>query len=318
MTKSRISPHDRYIRSMMTNPKVIQEFFESNLPQEIKDKLDFDSITPQKDSFIDDKLRLQIADILFSVNFQGEPGYLYLLLEHASTPDKMLPFRMLKYMAAIMDQHLAKGKTEKLPIIYPLILYTGRKPFNYSMDLFDLFGSQRDLAKTIFTTPYQLVDLTQVPDELLKQYLWFGTAALIAKHIQDEDILPTLKEIVKILKILEEKGEEGYIYTVISYVVEAGEVGDKDAFVQTITQGLASLNEERVMTILEQFKPEIYNRGLEKGLQQGVQQGIEKGKLEALHSVAFNLLNLGINFEQVGQATGLSIKELEMLKKQLN
>src|SRR3546814_1560203 len=99
MTKSRISPHDRYIRSMMTNPKVIQEFFESNLPQEIKEVIDFSSITPRKDSFIDDKLRLQIADILFSVKFRGELGYLYLLLEHASTPDMMLPFRMLKRSA---------------------------------------------------------------------------------------------------------------------------------------------------------------------------------------------------------------------------
>ncbi|MBL0941156.1 MAG: Rpn family recombination-promoting nuclease/putative transposase [Alphaproteobacteria bacterium] len=307
MTKNHIaSPHDRFVRAIMTNPKVIQEFFETNLPQEVKDLIDFSSITPEKESFINDKLRLQIADILFSVEFQGEPGYLYLLLEHASSPDKMLPFRMLKYMISILDHHLIKTNTQKLPLIYPLVLYTGKTRFIHSMDLFELFGSQKALAKTIFTNPYHLVDLTQVSDEALKQHLWFGAAALVAKHIRDQDILPTLREVVRILKALEEKGEEGYIYTVISYVVEAGEVLDKDAFVETLTQGLASLNEERIMSILEQFKPEIYNRG------------IEKGKLEALHDVAFNLLDLGVSLEQINQATGLSVEEIKTLKRQLN
>lgn len=42
MSNNRISsPHDRFVRSIMTNPKVVQEFFETNLLQEIKDILDF-------------------------------------------------------------------------------------------------------------------------------------------------------------------------------------------------------------------------------------------------------------------------------------
>jgi hypothetical protein len=43
-------------------------------------------------------------------------------------------------------------------------------------------------------------------------------------------------------------------YTVISYVVEAGEVSDKEEFLQTIKK-LESINEEKVMTIVEQLKP---------------------------------------------------------------
>jgi hypothetical protein len=125
----------------------------------------------------------------------------------------------LKYMTAIMDHHLTKTASQKLPVIYPLILYTGEQPFKHSMDLFDLFGSEKTLAKDILTNPYQLIDLTQVSDDVLKQYLWFGTAALVAKHIQDQDILPTLREILSILKILEKEGEESYIYVRHSYAV---------------------------------------------------------------------------------------------------
>lgn len=297
MPKNRISPHDRYIRSMMSHPKVVQEFFETNLPTKVREAIDFSSIELQKDSFIDDKLRLQIADLLYSVNFQGEPGYIYLLLEHASKPDRLLPFRMLKYMVAIMEHHLTKTAAKELPVIYPLILYTGSRPFSHSMDLFDLFGKQKALAKDILKNPYHLVDLTQASDEDLKKYLWFGTAALAAKHIYDRDIFPFLEEIVKILKIIEERGENSYIYTVISYVVEAAEVSDKHKFMKTLTAGLKSIDEEKIMTIVEQLKPELYNR--------------------ALHKVALNLLKLKMSVAKISKATGLPVQEIEDLKKQI-
>ncbi|MGC8483988.1 MAG: Rpn family recombination-promoting nuclease/putative transposase, partial [Thermodesulfobium sp.] len=79
---SKIKAHDRFVRALMTKPKVIREFFDHHLPEKIKKCIDFSSIEPQKESFVDDKLRLQIADLLYSVKFNGEPGYLYILLEH--------------------------------------------------------------------------------------------------------------------------------------------------------------------------------------------------------------------------------------------
>jgi predicted transposase/invertase (TIGR01784 family) len=129
------SPHDRFFRSMMTEPKVIREFFTQNLPENIRKIINFDTIKPQKDSFINDKLRLKIADILYAVDFIDQPGYLYVLIEHQSTPEKLMPFRILKYMISIMEQHLNKNKTNQLPIIYPMIFYTGERPYNYSTDL---------------------------------------------------------------------------------------------------------------------------------------------------------------------------------------
>jgi predicted transposase YdaD len=71
MSKIKLSPHDRYIRSVFTNPKVVKEFFEANLPEKVKEEIDLNTLTPQKDSFIDDKLKLQISDILFATKFNN-------------------------------------------------------------------------------------------------------------------------------------------------------------------------------------------------------------------------------------------------------
>jgi predicted transposase/invertase (TIGR01784 family) len=301
MPKSRLSPHDRFIRSLMTNPRVIREFFDHHLPDKIKEILDFSSIEPQKESFVEDSLRLQIADLLYAVRFNGNPGFLYVLLEHASTPQEMLPFRMLKYMTKIMDSHLQKTGSKQLPLIYPCIIYTGEKPYKYSMDFFDLFREQKDLAKEMMTSPYHLIDLTQVSDEVLRQYQFFGAMALLAKHIHDPDILPFFKSFLDILRKLESQNEVSYIYTIISYVVEAGEVSDKAEFLQTIKR-LESVSEEKIMTIAEQFR----------------QEGKIEGKIETSHAIAFNLMKLGIHLEQISKATSISVTELQDMKKKIH
>ena len=107
----------------MNNPKVVQEFFEKNLPASLKDKVDFSSIQSQNTSFINDKLRLNMADLLYSVKIQNEESYFYILVEHQSRPDKLMPFRLVKYMVSIMDNHLQKKGGTKLPFIYPMVFY---------------------------------------------------------------------------------------------------------------------------------------------------------------------------------------------------
>ncbi|OJX14356.1 MAG: hypothetical protein BGO77_05770 [Caedibacter sp. 37-49] len=297
MSKNRLSPHDRYIRSIFTIPKIAREFFEAHLPEKVKEAIDLNTIEPQKDSFIDDKLKQQISDILFATKFNNEEGYIYCLLEHASTPDKMLPLRLVKYMSAIIDQHLKKSESNKLPIIYPLVLYTGQKPFPYSTDLFELYGANQDLAREIMGRPYKIVDLTQASDEELKKYFWFGAAALIAKHIKDPDILPTLKVAIDLFRKIENLGEkqyiEEYIYVTLSYVVEAAEIKDKEAFIETIRKGLTEINEDKIMTLAEQWK----------------QEGLEKGRLE----IARSMILKGFDTQIIMEVTGLSQEQVSEL-----
>lgn len=304
MTK-KLSPHDRFTRSLMTHPKVVEEFFKANLPKPIQKAIDFSSLKAQKESFIDDNLKLQIADLLYSVKFNGQPGFLYLLIEHASKPDPLLPFRMLKYMVAIMDHHLKAKKGNKLPFIYPMVLYTGEKPYAHSMDLFDLFPpEEKELAKETLTSPYHLIDLTKVSDEELKQYLWFGTMALTLKHIHDSDILPFFEGLLEFLKQLEKQGEESYIYSVITYMVGVGETPNQEDFLKAVKK-LESISEEKIMTLaeyfIERYKPEVLKRRT------------EKDRKERDIEIAKTLLLKGISIEIISETTNLPKEEIKKL-----
>lgn len=88
----------------------------------------------------------------------------------------------------------------------PLILYTGQKPYTYSTDLFDLFEKEKELARSIFLSPYPLIDLHKIPDETLREvYYLFGAAALTAKHIRDFDLVSLLKNMLDLLKRLKKR-----------------------------------------------------------------------------------------------------------------
>jgi len=301
--KNHLSPHDRYIRSILSNTPVAVEFFEKHLPKEVIKAIDFSTLEPQKDSFVNDKLRLKVADLLFSVNVNGNPGYIYLLLEHASTPDRFLPYRMLQYTLSIIDHHLKKHpKEKKLPLVVPLILYTGDKPYTYSTDLFDLFEKEKDLAKSTFLNPYQLIDLNKIPDETLREaYYWFGAAALTAKHIRDFDLVSLVESMIDLFLRLKDEGLDNYVHVTLSYIFKAGEVKDEEAFRDVIRSGLSSNDEEIVMTLAEKYR------------QKGEIKGRLEGRLEALHETALNFLKLGISKEQVAQATKLSLQEVQDL-----
>lgn len=314
MANNKLSQHDRFTRSAMSNPKVAEEFFQQNLPEHIKKVIDFSSLRLQKDSFIDDKLKLQIADVLYSVNFNGKPGFLYILFEHASTPQPLLPFRMLKYITAIMDQHLNKMKANELPLVYPLILYNGQKPYPYSMDLFALFPQEeRELAKETLTSPYHLVDLTQVSDEELQKFIWFGTMALALKHIQDPDILPFLQDIIVSVKELEKYGEESYIYSIVTYIAEAGNIPHQDDWAKTI-QKLEEQGQEKAMKLIRLVEQVIVHRNpflAQKIIEIGIEQGIEKGRQEEKIEIAKAMLLKGIDPELIANITELSKEDIK-------
>lgn len=203
-----------------------------------------------------------------------------------------------------MDTHLTKTGKTVLPIVYPLILYTGKRSFNFSMDLFDLFGKHKALARTIYKSPYQLIDLTRASDEELVRYEWFRIAALLSKHVHDVDILPFLKGVMELLQKLENCGEFRYINLSIRYIMEAVSVSNKEEFFKTITQGLRG--EYKMMTIAEQLKRE--------GRKEGFKQGTEKGAEEKAVLIAKNMLAENLPLNLITKLTGITARQLKAFK----
>ncbi len=67
---------------------------------------------------------------------QSGSGYVYALIEHQSTPDKHMTFRLMRYAFAIMSRHLDAGN-EHLPLVIPMLFLSWA---DYTLSLFDVLA----------------------------------------------------------------------------------------------------------------------------------------------------------------------------------
>lgn len=190
------TPHDAFIRRTFDQLSIAQDFFKNTLPEQLLKVVDLNTLVLTEKTFIEDDMSREIADMLFKVNLSGngEEAYIYCLVEHISTQNKWLPYRILRYVMQVIKYHLdTHPHTDCLPIVIPGILHTGKRTFNHSLDIMDLFGKQKELAKLVMFQPPYLVDLPSETDETLKRFQLFQVAAMITKHAWDDEIIPTLK-----------------------------------------------------------------------------------------------------------------------------
>ncbi len=81
-------PHDHLFRSVFGEKAEAAGLFRVHLPEAVSRELLWSSIQEQSVSFIDDRLRDSESDLLYAIERKGggAPAWLYVLLEHQSTP----------------------------------------------------------------------------------------------------------------------------------------------------------------------------------------------------------------------------------------
>jgi predicted transposase/invertase (TIGR01784 family) len=305
------TPHDRFFRAAMANKRVAREFFESHLPEAFQEHVDLNTLHLEPGSFIDEELQLQITDVLYSLTWKGKTAFLYTLVEHLREADPLMAFRNIKYRIGIMDDHLKK--TGELPIVFVLVVYNGDTKYPYSTNLFDLFGEDKVLARETFLQPFDLIDLSQITDEKLKKRAWSGILELSLKHTRERDLMPFLRDVVQLIKLIFDDGDSSYVMTVFNYLMKTGEIQDIEALRHLIHQNLSNEQEKKVMTIAEQFRQQGRREGIEKGIEKGREEGIEEGvKITAIALIQMNLLA----DEQIAAVTKLPLEKIIALRRE--
>ncbi|MEN0016469.1 MAG: Rpn family recombination-promoting nuclease/putative transposase, partial [Bacteroidota bacterium] len=164
-------PHDALFKKGMTDIEVAQDLLQKYLPHDLRTTLDWTTLRHTNKSSVKDHLAQIHADMAYQCTLQHSRAHVYPLVEHQSTPDKLLPFRVIQYDLALMGQHLGEGYIQ-LPIIANICVYAGKQtPYPYSIDLHDCFEDPA-LAKQHMPGLFKLilVDLTTVSEAELAQH----------------------------------------------------------------------------------------------------------------------------------------------------
>ncbi len=165
-------PHDLFFKETFSNLEVAKNFIENYLPFEVLLAVDLNSLSVQKDSFINKNLKESHADLLFKANIAGQEGYIYFLFEHKSYKSHLIALQLLRYMVDIWDVKTRKDKTQVIPIIIPLVIYHGKHTWEVVKSLSGLMpqysGLSEHLKKYVPNYEFLLYDVSGVPPEDVK------------------------------------------------------------------------------------------------------------------------------------------------------
>src|SRR6185437_325028 len=243
------SSHDIFAKRFLTDLKVAADFLKAHLPEVIKSRCDFRSLKIEPTSYIEEDMRQHTTDILYSLKLDNKPGFIYCLIENQSKPEKLMALRFWRYQASILKHYAENNKGKSLPVIVPLLFYTGsQSPYPFSLDLADCFEDPM-LAKEVLTGPIHLIDISVIPDDEIKTHGSAALLELVQKHIKARDILNLGYEIAALLRHF--RISRDLAADMLKYVVLEGESQNIDAFLKIIQNETEYRNE--AVTIAEQL-----------------------------------------------------------------
>jgi predicted transposase/invertase (TIGR01784 family) len=288
----------------MENPIAAAEFLDEYLPVEFKQQLDLSTVKTEKESFVEKNLTRQLSDIVLSVKTKNnEEALVYVLLEHQSTPDYWISFRLWKYVLLLAERHM-KGK-DKLPLICPLVLYNGSRKYNAPKNLWQLFTDPA-MARKLLADDYRLIDLQAMSDDDINYDKHISMLTYMMKHINKRDKLKLIENILKTCAkaILIDK-EHGYLYTgfLIWYNNNKIEENQRKELDMLIEQNLPTEDRENIMrTIADAYRDE------------GMAKGMAKGATGKALEIAKRMLQQKLDLKLISSVTGLSSDEILKLK----
>ena len=291
-------PHDAFFKKCLEDPTTAKDLLQAQLPRAIAQRIDWDTLHFTNKSYVTEELRQLHSDVVYSCQLSHKPAYVYCVLEHQSTPDPLLPFRILQYNVALLAAHLAQKKGKRLPLIANVCLYAGQQsPYPHSVDLYDCF-EHSDLARAVMFKPLTLVDLTTLPHEKLQKLGNAAPLSMLLKQAQERSFMQWLRQHPQILRKLL---EQAYGQSALIYILATEQKHNAKKIMAQILE-IAPHKKDEVMTAAM----ELHQEGMEKGM--------EKGMKVRNFELARTMLKDKEPIEKVAKWTGIPPKQLKQLR----
>ncbi|QMI06562.1 Rpn family recombination-promoting nuclease/putative transposase [Citrobacter sp. RHB25-C09] len=310
------TPHDAVFKTFLRHPETARDFLDIHLPGALRKLCDLQTLKLESTSFIEENLRAYYSDVLWSVKTTDGDGYIYVVIEHQSTPDAHMAFRLMRYAIAAMQQHLDAGH-KRLPLVVPMLFYHGAEsPYPFTLNWLDEFADP-ELAREIYSAAFPLVDITVIPDDEIMQHRRMALLELIQKHIRRRDLLGLVEQLASL--VVTGCANDRQLKALFNYLQrQHGHTPRFTVFLEELAEQIPQ-HKERLMTVAERFRNAILRKGIRQGLEQGKQEGRQEGRLEGLaegqraaaRRIAETMLAEGIDRQTVQRLTGLSTDDMQ-------
>jgi predicted transposase/invertase (TIGR01784 family) len=285
------NPHDALFRKTFSNPEHAAAELRAVLPPALLARMDLSTLQLASGSYVDAELSSSQSDLLFSVKIQGRPALLYVLFEHQSTVDGLMPFRILKYVVRILDRHIADHGAARgvlpLPVVIPVVLHHSATGWTAPTRMEALFDpellAEPAILESVPRLGFVLDDISHLSDDDLAARALGLLPTLVLWALRDarrpRAARRSLARWTSVIQELEavESGLEALL-TIFRYLFQVAQ----DLAPQTLLATLATTPQET--------KDALMTTMAERWIAEGEAKGEAKGRIEERRMILLELL----------------------------
>ncbi len=276
---------DRGIQWLLELPENLRGIVQL-LAQEIAEKLDFRRAERINHSFIQEDLRKWETDLLFRIPFTDidREVWVYLLLEHQSTPDRLMGLRLLNYMVQVWEMQRRGWVDARTPAsrrwlspVLPLVLYTGKRRWSAMPTLETIMRVPEAISPFIPRHDTLFLNLRATPAEQLQ-----GSAvsyALRVLQVEDaplDELQQVLAQAVASLEELPDEYQAGWhrvMRFVLALIRDRRAYEEQDELTTLVTEAVRPEHREEVDEMVLTGTQYLLRQGREEGREEGLRIG---------------------------------------------
>lgn len=266
--------HDKTFKELFSNKKEAVKFINKYLLKGTGNKLEENQIEKQNTEFITKQKEQLETDILYKIKHTN----IFILIEQQSKVDYFMAKRILYYYIEIMHEIEKETKDKIVPIIYPIVLYTGKTKWTAKIKFEELQEGILGIEKSL-NLSYHLVDINNyTKEELRKERSSIAKAMLMEKIKNREELIEELEKVVKEKLTLE---EQKFMLSILDDIATE-EIGEEKA-----KELREKIKGKAVDTMVMENLRDIFRMNYNEGVEFGRKDGIEKRNKRAEYRLEF-------------------------------
>ena len=197
--------HDKGYKELLSKRRNFIKFLRHFVKNDWVKRIDEESLHLCDKGFVDPFFKELESDLIYSAKVAEKDVYFYVLTELQSATDPTMPFRMFKYISAILMRAFNNTPKEirqrldfRLPAVVPIVLYNGESKWPTTRNFKD-YLQDGHMFEGVIDFQYTLVDINLLDREYLIKHHDAICAALAVDMIRGEkleQLRSTLKEII--------------------------------------------------------------------------------------------------------------------------
>lgn len=297
--------HDKMFKDLFNDKEDVKRFLLDYINFNIGNR----ELEKCSNSYISGKYKSYEADIVYKVKDES----IYFLIEHQSTIDERMPYRILNYCIEIFKQEIDmkkyRNKDYMYPLIIPIVLYTGKRKWQVQKNFSAKIKYSNNQEKYI-EMKYELVDVNDYNEqELLDKNTAISYAMMIEKAKEREALMRTL---LKISNASDNENVNKKLVKIIKYILSP--ILKEDS--ENITNKFKIREEWTMKTLQDYFLAEwtkLKEEKLEEGRKEGRKKGREEGKKEGIKIIVLNMLKNNVEIKKIKEYTGMEEEEIQKI-----